>query len=221
MRKGLTEIVFVIDRSGSMGGLESDVIGGFNGVIQKQRDVDGQVLVSTVLFDHETEVLHDRVDIKDINPMTEKDYFVRGSTALLDAVGSAIHHIGTVHKYAREEDRPENVIFFINTDGMENSSHKYTYKKIKSMIGLEKEKFGWEFVFMGANIDAFDVAESIGISKNRSINYRSDRAGTSRLFEKIGEMACCVSCCIAPEERMERINSLVHEENEFFENNKD
>ena len=159
MKKGLTEIVFILDRSGSMSGLEKDTIGGFNSLIEKQKKEEGLCLVSTVLFDYDSDVIHDRVDIHKVNPLTEKEYFARGSTALLDAIGGAIHHIGNVHKYAREEDRPEKTLFVITTDGMENSSIQYTYSKVKQLVQRQKEKYGWEFMFLGANIDALETAK--------------------------------------------------------------
>ena len=145
MKKNLTEIVFILDRSGSMSGLEADTIGGFNSMIEKQRKADGEALVSTVLFDNMSEVIHDRVDIRDIKSMTDRDYTARGCTALLDAIGGAIHHIGNVHKYARNEDVPEHTLFVITTDGMENASCRYDSEKVKKMIERQKEKYGWEF----------------------------------------------------------------------------
>ena len=159
MRKGLTEIVFILDRSGSMSGLEADTIGGYNSLIAKQKKEEGEAYISTVLFDDTCEVLHDRVPLDRILPMTDKEYYVRGCTALLDAVGGAIHHIGNVHKYAREEDRPEKTLFIITTDGMENASRKYTYEKVKHMVERQKEKYGWEFLFLGANIDLISEAK--------------------------------------------------------------
>ena len=146
MKKNLTELVFILDRSGSMAGLEKDTIGGFNAMIEKQRGEPGEALISTVLFDNETEVIHDRIPLDRVPALTEKEYFVRGCTALLDAVGGAIHHIGNVHKYAREEDRPEKTLFVITTDGMENASHFYTYDQVKAMIQRQQEKYGWEFL---------------------------------------------------------------------------
>lgn len=189
MKKGLTEMVFILDRSGSMSGLEKDTIGGFNSLIEKQKKLEGEAYVSTVLFDSETEVLHDRIPLDKIEPMTEKEYFVRGSTALLDAVGGAIHHIENIHKYAREEDIPENTIFVITTDGMENASHEYSRKTVKSMIE-QKQKDGWEFVFLGANIDAFEAAESYGIPRNRTANYMPDSEGTEILFDCLHDYIC-------------------------------
>ena len=198
MKKNLTEIVFILDRSGSMAGLEDDTIGGFNAMIEKQRKEAGEALVSTVLFDHETEVIHDRVDIRRIEPITRKEYYVRGSTALLDAVGGAIHHIGNVHKYAREEDRPEKTLFVITTDGMENASHKYSYTRLKAMIERQKEKHGWEFLFLGANIDAAREAARFGIGADCAANYHADSEGTNVIYETVSEAITQVRCCAAP-----------------------
>ena len=195
MKKNLTEIVFILDRSGSMAGLEDDTIGGFNAMIRKQRSQEGGAYVSTVLFDNQTEVIHDRVDIQNIRPMTHKDYYVRGCTALLDAVGKAIHHIGNVHKYAREEDRPEKTIFVITTDGMENASREYTYERLKKMIRHEQEKYGWEFLFLGANIDAAKEAARFGIAEDRAANYHADRQGTAVIYEAMSEAVCNVRAC--------------------------
>ena len=195
MKKNLTEIVFILDRSGSMAGLEDDTIGGFNAMIQKQKNENGEAYVSTVLFDNHTEVIHDRVDIQKIQPMTRNDYYVRGSTALLDAVGKAIHHIGNVHKYAREEDRPEKTIFVITTDGMENASREYTYQRVRQMIEHEKEKYGWEFLFLGANIDAAKEAARFGITEDRAANYHADREGTAVIYEAMSEAVCNVRAC--------------------------
>ena len=162
MKKGLTELVMILDRSGSMSGLEADTIGGFNSLIDKQKKEEGEAYVSVVLFDDRSEVLYDRVDIRKIEPMNDKQYYVRGCTALLDAVGGAIHHISTVHKYARKEDVPEKTIFIITTDGMENASHQYTYEKVRRMIERRKEQYHWEFMFLGANIDAVKEAKQAG-----------------------------------------------------------
>ena len=187
MKKNLTEIVFILDRSGSMAGLEDDTIGGFNAMLEKQKQEQGEAFVSTVLFDNVSEVIHDRVDIQKIAPMTRKDYYVRGSTALLDAVGNAIHHIGNVHKYAREEDRPEKTVFVITTDGMENASRQYTYDRLKTVIERQKEKYGWEFLFLGANIDAAREAARFGIHADRAANYHADRKGTAVIYEAVSE----------------------------------
>ena len=187
MKKNLTEIVFILDRSGSMAGLERDTIGGFNAMIEKQKKEAGEAYVSTVLFDNVSEVIHDRVDIRKIAPMTDKDYYVRGCTALLDAVGGAIHHIGNVHKYAREEDRPEKTLFVITTDGMENASCQYSYDRLKAMIQRQKEKYGWEFLVLGANIDAAREAARFGIDADRAANYHADRKGTAVIYEAMSE----------------------------------
>ncbi|MBQ8358380.1 MAG: VWA domain-containing protein [Oscillospiraceae bacterium] len=198
MKKNLTEIVFILDRSGSMAGLEDDTIGGFNAMIEKQKKEQGEALVSTVLFDNESAVVHDRVDVQKIEPMTRKEYYVRGCTALLDAVGGAIHHIGNVHKYAREEDRPEKTLFVITTDGLENASHHYNYAKVKQMIQRQKEVYGWEFLFLGANIDAAREAARFGISADRAANYRADRKGTGVIYETVSEAICHVRRNAAP-----------------------
>ncbi len=188
----MTELVFILDRSGSMGGLESDTIGGFNSMIKKQLKEPGDTLVSTVLFDNESEVLHDRLPLDKVPTMTDKDYFVRGCTALLDAVGGAIHHIGNVHKYARREDVPEKTLFIITTDGMENASREYTYDKVKAMITRQQEKYGWEFLFLGANIDAAREAGHLGIREDRAVNYCCDAPGTALNYEVLSEAVCSV-----------------------------
>ena len=177
MKKGLTEMVFILDRSGSMGGLEKDTIGGYNSMIEKQKKEEGEALVSTVLFDHEQQVLMDRVPLDKVRMMTEDEYYVRGCTALLDAIGYAIHHIGNVHKYARKEDVPEKTIFVITTDGMENASRKYSYKDIKRMIEKQEKKYGWEFLFLGANIDVAKETERLGIRPERAVRYVNDCEG--------------------------------------------
>lgn len=188
MRKGLTEVVFILDRSGSMRGLEADTIGGFNSMIEKQRKEEGEAYISTVLFDDRSEVLYDRVPVGKVEPMNDSQYYVRGCTALLDAIGGAIHHIGNVHKYANEDDRPEKTLFIITTDGMENASSRYTYDKVKHMVERQKEKFGWEFLFLGANIDAIEVAGRFGIAPDRAVNYECDSLGTKRNFSALSKM---------------------------------
>ena len=198
MKKNLTEIVFILDRSGSMAGLEADTIGGFNAMIEKQRKEPGEAIVSTVLFDNECEVIHDRVPLDRVPALTEREYFVRGCTALLDAVGGAIHHIGNVHKYAREEDRPEKTLFVITTDGMENASRRFTYDRLKMMIERQKERYGWEFLFLGANIDAAREAARFGIGADRAANYHADSEGTNVIYETVSEAITQVRCCAAP-----------------------
>lgn len=192
MRKGLTEVVFILDRSGSMSGLEADTIGGFNSMISKQKKEDGEAVISTVLFDDQQEVVYDRQPVKMVEPMTDRQYYVRGCTALLDAIGGAIHHIGNVHKYAREEDRPEKTMFIITTDGMENTSRFYTYDRVKYMVERQKEKYGWEFLFLGANIDAISVAARFGINADRAINYECDQVGTSLNYQVMSETITAV-----------------------------
>ena len=195
MKNNITELVFILDRSGSMAGFEADTIGGFNSTIEKQRRQVGKVYVSTVLFDNVSEVIHDRVDIFDIKPMTDADYEVRGCTALLDAVGGAIHHIGNVHKYARPEDVPEHTVFIITTDGMENASHIYTRSRVREMIKRQTEKYGWEFIFLAANIDAEETAEDIGIRRERAVNYTQDREGVEATYAVMCEAITSVRKC--------------------------
>lgn len=194
MKKGLTELVFILDRSGSMHGLEADTIGGFNSLIERQRSEPGEALVSTVLFNDNTQVLHDRVRLDEVQPITEREYRVGGCTALLDAIGGAIHHIGNVHKYAREEDRPEHTLFVITTDGMENASRHYSSDRVKQMIERQKSRYGWEFLFLGANIDAVETAGHFGIDADRAVNYHSDSEGTALNYEVLSETICAVRC---------------------------
>ena len=197
MKKNLTELVFILDRSGSMVGLENDTIGGFNAMIEKQKAEPGEAIVSTVLFDSRSEVIHDRIRLGKVPALTRKDYCVMGCTALLDAVGGAIRHIGNVHKYAREEDRPAKTLFVITTDGMENASRRYDYHKVKELIERQKEKYGWEFLFLGANIDAAKEAARFGISADRAANYHADHKGTGVIYEAVNAAVCSFRC--APE----------------------
>lgn len=185
MKNNITELVFILDRSGSMSGLEGDTIGGFNSLIEKQRCQEGECFVSVVLFDNESEVLYDRVKLADVRKMTRDDYTVRGCTALIDAIGGAIHHIGNIHKYARREDVPEHTMFVIMTDGMENASHRYSSDRVKQMIEHEKTEYGWEFLFIGANIDAVKTAGRFGIGSNRAVNYHADSCGTGVVYEAV------------------------------------
>ena len=187
MRKNLSEIVFILDRSGSMAGLEGDTIGGFNAMIEKQRQEPGEAVVSTVLFDNRSDVIHDRLALDRVTRLTNREYYVRGCTALLDAVGGAIRHIANVHKYAREEDRPEKTLFVITTDGMENASRQYTYEKVRSLIEKQKREYGWEFLFLGANIDAAREAAHFGIHPDRAVDYRADCRGTRVIYETVSE----------------------------------
>ena len=193
----ITEIVFILDKSGSMAGLESDTIGGFNAMIEKQRKLDGDTWVSTVLFDNESTVLHDRIRLDRIPKMTDSDYTVGGCTALLDAIGGAIHHIGNIHKYARPEDVPAKTMFVITTDGMENASHRYDYDKVRKMIEAQKER-GWEFLFLGANIDAAAEAKRFGIDESHAANYHCDEEGTALNYEVLSDAISHVRTCSAP-----------------------
>lgn len=190
MGNNITELVFILDRSGSMAGLETDTIGGFNAMIEKQKSVNGQCWVSTVLFDNHVKVLHDRKDLKDIPKMTEKDYYVGGCTALIDAIGGAIHHIANIHRYARPEDVPEHTMFVITTDGMENASHRYSSDEVKAMVKKEQEKYGWEFLFIGANIDAVETAKRYGFREDRAVNYHADSQGTTIVYDTVAETCC-------------------------------
>ena len=192
MKNNITELVFILDRSGSMSGLEADTIGGFNSLIEKQKQQDGECFVSTILFDNDSEVLHDRVRLAEVPPMTDRDYTVRGCTALLDAIGGAIRHIANIHKYARPEDVPEHTVFVITTDGMENASHRYDADRVRRMIEHEKEKYGWEFLFLAANIDAVTTAKRFGIAENRAVNYHADRQGTEIIYDTVSEAVCSV-----------------------------
>ncbi|MBQ6946625.1 MAG: VWA domain-containing protein [Clostridia bacterium] len=195
MKNNVTELVFILDRSGSMAGLEADTVGGFNAMIEKQKAQSGGCYVSTVLFDDESEVLHDRVKLGDIFPLTRKQYSVGGCTALLDAIGGAIHHIGNVHKYARPEDVPAHTMFVITTDGMENASRRYNGEQIKKMIRRQKEKYGWEFLFIGANIDAIATASRYGIDRDRAVNYHADKEGTRVVYETVTRAVSNVRAC--------------------------
>ena len=208
MKKGLTEIVFILDRSGSMAGLEKDTIGGFNAMLEKQRQGEGTALISTVLFCNDSAVIHDRVDARDVPPLTQKEYFVYGCTALLDAIGGAIHHIGNVHKYAREEDRPERTLLVITTDGMENASRHYDLRRVRAMIERQKARYGWEFLFLGANIDAVDTAARLGIDADRAANFHCDARGTQLNYEAVSDAMSAMRCAAPLSARWkERIDS--------------
>lgn len=190
MKNNLTELVFILDRSGSMQGLEKDTIGGFNSLIEKQKKQSGECLVSTVIFDDVSEVIHDRIPLGEVPKMTENDYTVRGCTALIDAIGCSIHHIANIHKYARKDDVPAHTMFVIITDGCENASHIYSSDKVKRMIEKEKEKYGWEFLFIGANIDSVETAKHFGIDESRAVNYHADSIGTGVVYANVAKTVC-------------------------------
>lgn len=192
MKNNLTELVFIIDKSGSMSGLESDTTGGFNSMIEKQKKQEGECYVSTLLFDTRVKVIHDREKLENVRKMTDEDYVAGGCTALLDAVGGAIRHIANIHKYARKEDVPERTMFVITTDGYENASRKYSLEKVKEMIEKEREKYGWEFIFIGANIDAAETAQNMGIAKERAVNYHADEDGTRAVYDAVEKAVGCV-----------------------------
>lgn len=194
MKNNITELVFILDRSGSMCGLESDTVGGFNSVLKEQKNAEGRAFVTTVLFDHEILTLHDRTDIAEVKPMTEEDYQTRGTTALIDAIGSSIDHIDSIHKYVRREDVPSKTMFVIITDGCENASHRYTSDRVKKSIEAHKE-LGWEFIFIGANIDAVETAGNFGISAERAINYCADKKGTGKVYEAVGKATVAMRFC--------------------------
>lgn len=199
MKKDLTEVVFILDKSGSMNSLTSDTIGGFNSLLKKQKEEKGECLVSTVLFNDKSYVLTDRKPIKEVREMNEDDYCASGCTALIDALGDAIKHIKRVHKYIREEDRPEHTMFIITTDGLENASHKYNSDEVKKMVESQKEA-GWEFVFLGANIDAVETAKSYGIAEDRSTNYINDECGIAKNFEAVTGIISDIRVCGAIKE---------------------
>ena len=198
MNNNLTELVFILDRSGSMAGLESDTIGGFNAMVEKQKKEEGEAILSAVLFSNSSKVLYDRADIRRIEPMTERQYFVGGCTALLDAIGGAVHHIANVHKYAREEDRPHKTVFVIITDGLENASRNYTYDEVRRMIEQQRERCGWEFLFLGANMDAISAARRFGIREDRAVRYECDARGTQLNYEVVSETIGCIRAGAKP-----------------------
>ncbi len=206
MKKGLTEIVFILDRSGSMSGLEADTIGGYNSMIEKQKKEEGEAVISTVLFDDRIEVIHDRVALAGVEKMTDSEYYVRGCTALLDAIGGAIHHISGVQKKLAENERPDKTLFIITTDGMENASKKYTYDKVRKMVEKKKAKQHWEFIFLGANIDAVQVAGKFGVSANRAVRYECDSVGTRLNFDVMSKMVSCARTCESAEMMEEAFN---------------
>ena len=195
MKNNTTELVFILDRSGSMAGLVEDTIGGFNSMIKNQKEQEGECLVSTVLFDNESVVLHDRIKLEDVPEMTNRDYVPRGCTALIDAIGGAIKHIGNIHKYARSEDVPAHTMFVIMTDGMENASHIYSSDKVKKMIERQKKEFGWEFLFIGANIDAVETAARFGINRDRAVDYRADGEGTHVVYSAVSASVKNMRAC--------------------------
>ena len=207
MKKGLTEIVFILDRSGSMAGLEADTIGGYNSMLAKQKKEKGEAIISTVLFDDRTEILHDRKNIQNVERITDEEYYVRGGTALLDAVGGAIHHISRIQKEMPEEERPEKTLFIITTDGLENASRWYSYEKVKRMVEKKKKRNHWEFVFLGANIDAVEVAGRFGVAANRAVRYECDSVGTALNFTVMSKMVSCARASSSAEDMEEAFDN--------------
>jgi uncharacterized protein YegL len=200
-------LVFILDRSGSMSGLEGDTIGGYNSMLEKQKKEPGEAVITTVLFDDRYELLHDRISIKGIEPITDREYFVRGSTALLDAVGKTINKIENVQKHTAEYERAEHVMFIITTDGMENASREFNYEKVRFMIENQKRRYGWEFIFLGANIDAVSAAQRFGINRDRAANYNADSEGTRLNYEVISETVSCMRAnCAISENWKDRID---------------
>lgn len=195
MKKNLTELVFILDKSGSMSGLEKDTIGGYNSMLEKQRKLDGECVITTVLFDNRYELLHDRINMQAIKPITEEEYFVGGSTALLDAIGKTIHKIAAAQKNTAEDYRAEKVMFVIITDGEENASRHYSSKQVKEMIQQQKERYGWEFIFLGANIDAVETAGRFGIEADRAVDYVPDGAGTELNFCMMSKAVASFRAC--------------------------
>ena len=192
MGNKITEMVFILDKSGSMAGYEEDTVGGFNSMIERQRGIEGKAYVSTVLFSNKSVIIHDRVDINSVTPLGVDEYRVGGGTALLDAIGSSIEHIGNVHKYARQEDVPEHTVFVITTDGMENASYMYDAKFVKEQIKQRSERDGWEFIFLAANIDAVETAGNIGIRRERAMKFTQSHEGVRRNYEAVGKVMCCM-----------------------------
>ena len=206
MKKNLTELVFILDKSGSMSGLEKDTIGGYNSLMEKQRKLDGECVITTVLFDNRYELLHDRIDLRAVTPITEKEYFVGGATALLDAIGRTIHKIAAVQEHTAEEYRAEKVMFVIITDGEENASREYSAAQVKELIKRQKERYGWEFVFLGDNIDAVETAGRFGIDANRAVDYVPDGRGTELNFRMMSEtVAAFRECGAVPAECLDEI----------------
>ncbi len=208
MKKNLTELVFILDKSGSMGGLEKDTIGGYNSMLEQQRKVEGECIITTVLFDNHYELLHDRIDLRAVKPITDKEYFVGGSTALLDAIGQSVDKIGTAQKNTAEDYRAEKVMFVIITDGEENASRRYSAAQVKSMIARQKERFGWEFIFLGANIDAVETAGRFGIDADRAVDYVPDSEGTELNFRMMSQtVAAFRACGCVPDAPMDAIRA--------------
>ena len=216
MKTGLTELVFILDRSGSMSGLETDTIGGYNSMLAKQKSEPGEAIITTVLFDDKYELLHDRISLKGIAPITDREYFVRGSTALLDAIGRTISKIGNAQKNTLDDERAEKVMFVITTDGMENASREYGYDKVRQMIERQKERYGWEFIFLGANIDAVETAARFGIKADRAVNYNADSEGTQLNYEVISETVSCMRANQSvPSNWKQRIDDDYRNRNEY------